>query len=352
MDSPHESNLPIKRHTSLKYVDRLEDYNKAFQQFRPTGFSMIHCIFDEAFDEPGQTALPDMTAIFSKLNLPSKHYVVTPQNVAEKTKDIPKDDLIFLHADLPENSPPYARHIVSRYMLDNFPYVAGISPEFIENTSRKSVIYEIFEKKNVPYLRSLSITSESELRDPNIKERIRALGSPIFMKVDAGFDSLGLTEECIQKTPEAALEVCERLFHKYGPVVMQRFVGGREFTVSAAKNEVGAPVERIFGDGENFSPSGGTKRERVMTASQEPELWNNIRELARKAFDATGGTYYGRIDIRQDPESLELFCLEVNALCSLGDECYFDLSLAPYSISKEDVIAECVIDAFKKGRGK
>ena len=64
------------------------------------------------------------------------------------------------------------------------------------------------------------------------------------------------------------------------------------------------------------------------------ELWNyrpvkhkatakRIREISWAAYEAVGGRGYGRVDLRQDARTGEIFVLEVNAQCGISeDEAY------------------------------
>jgi len=54
--------------------------------------------------------------------------------------------------------------------------------------------------------------------------------------------------------------------------------------------------------------------------------------MCTNAYIACGGNSYGRVDVRQDSATGELFVLEVNSVCSIGINSYFDIGIAPLGL--------------------
>ncbi len=137
---------------------------------------------------------------------------------------------------------------------------------------------------------------------------------------------------------EELREKTSQMIQDYGPVTIQRFLGGRgnnhhwspiqisvEFTVAVTEGRAYVPVERIFDEGQLVSGSNGTRAERVMDPSEE--FVEDIQRVAVAAFEAVGGHSYARVDIRQDPETMAVYVLEVNNGCSIRPNSYFEMSV-------------------------
>lgn len=70
--------------------------------------------------------------------------------------------------------------------------------------------------------------------------------------------------------------------------------------------------------------------------------------MTARAYAACGGDSYARIDIRQDSVTGELIVLEVNSVCSIAVNSFFDLGLAPYGVTFQDFIRYLVEQADSK----
>ncbi len=115
-------------------------------------------------------------------------------------------------------------------------------------------------------------------------------------------------------------------------IFVERFLDGPEYTVfligywdRPGEIRVLPPAERIF------DPAIPDK-ERILCNERLGNPWYHyeacaeamsepLKDLARRAFCAVKGSSYGRVDIRQDRATGELFVLEVNANPGIsGDE--------------------------------
>lgn len=126
-------------------------------------------------------------------------------------------------------------------------------------------------------------------------------------------------------------------------ILVERFIQGSEFTtliVGSATDPANAriypAVERIFyadlppeEQFLSFDRLWETFEEEA-PVSDEDALWeyapapaalqDRIREVSWAAYAATGGHGYGRVDLRLDAATGELFVLEVNAQCGLSED--------------------------------
>ena len=78
-------------------------------------------------------------------------------------------------------------------------------------------------------------------------------------------------------------------------------------------------------------------------------LAKRVKEVSWAAYEAVGGRGYGRVDLRQDAESGELYVLEVNAQCGISeDEAYTSIGAilrfarTPFSSAVAAIIAASI----------
>lgn len=179
-----------------------------------------------------------------------------------------------------------------------------------------------------------------------IKDQIKNLGSPYFIKVDDGYNSLGLNDSCVTDSVDKIIEKAKEMISQYGPVLIQHFLGGREFTIAVDNDRAYHPVERVFETGQLISPANGTKTERVVPDHEE-KLIREIQNAAFSAYKAVEGSCYGRVDLRQDSITGKVYVLEVNNTCSMADDSYFEISSSKMGYSKINIL-----DNIIKGIGK
>ncbi|MEO6584338.1 MAG: SET domain-containing protein-lysine N-methyltransferase, partial [Ferruginibacter sp.] len=116
------------------------------------------------------------------------------------------------------------------------------------------------------------------------------------------------------------------IINEYGPLLIEEYVMGREFTVMLAADHtkengviIYEPVEYIFPKGRTF------KTYALKTSELHPEcnvkvtdqvLAHQLKEATKKIFKGFGGVGYARLDFRLNGAN-ELFFLEINFTCSV-----------------------------------
>ncbi len=164
-----------------------------------------------------------------------------------------------------------------------------------------------------------------------------ALEYPVIVKVDRGYDSVGLSASSVCHDADSLSTRARETMREHGPIVVQSFVAGREFTVAVANNRAFTPVERIFPSGSVvFLPSEACSKRYC----DDPELDAALRTLAlatARAF-TIGKTEYCRIDIRQDPATGRLYPIDVNDMCSVWPGGHFEMSLAGDGVPLPELI--------------
>ena len=159
-----------------------------------------------------------------------------------------------------------------------------------------------------------------------------------------------------------------------GGLLAEQFIKGPEFTsliVGSSEQPdkciIYEPVERVFHSSlpetekflsfdrlweiyEHESPMPNNENFYDYIPVKEP-LSTAIKDISLKAYCAVGGKGYGRLDIRMDSETGNLYVLEVNAQCGLSeDEDYTSIG-AILRVSGK-TFTQLVVEIIKEGLNK
>jgi D-alanine-D-alanine ligase-like ATP-grasp enzyme len=154
-----------------------------------------------------------------------------------------------------------------------------------------------------------------------------ALPLPLFVKPAHAGDSLGIDAGSVIHDRDALTRRVESLRSEYGPVLVERYIDGREFTVLVlgALTPRGAPralrpVEYQFPTGTAFKTyalkTSALHPSANVPVSDEP-LAERLRDAASRIFAGFGGVGYARCDFRLAADGT-LYFLEINFTCSIG----------------------------------
>jgi D-alanine-D-alanine ligase len=166
-----------------------------------------------------------------------------------------------------------------------------------------------------------------------------SLSFPLIVKPRDGFGSLGVDAASVVHDAAAARLAIERIVGSYRTdALLEQYVEGREITVGiigpAARPWVLPPLEVQFGPAYREVPRirmFATKHDAtsalywgcrpVCPAPLSPALTRRVQQVARRAYRATGGDGYARVDLRLAADGTP-YVLEVNSNCSLetGEE--------------------------------
>jgi len=144
------------------------------------------------------------------------------------------------------------------------------------------------------------------------KERQPVMQPPVAVKPLRQGSSVGCSLVFEAMHFPAALEKARQ----YGEeIIVQRFIPGREFTVSIVAGEVLPPVEIVLEEGwYDYDAKYKTDSTRyIVPAKIDAETEVRMRELAFKTFHSLGARGFGRVDFRMTPAG-ELFVLELNTI--------------------------------------
>lgn len=162
-----------------------------------------------------------------------------------------------------------------------------------------------------------------ELKD--VDEAVTHLKFPLFVKPAKAGDSLGVDEHSLVHTKIELQQKCISILDEYGPLLVEEYIAGREFTVLVAANvdehscTVFRPVEYLFPAGREF------KTYALKTSELHPDcnvpctdevLDRKLRQATERIFKGFNGVGYARLDFRVNDKG-EIFFLEINFTCSV-----------------------------------
>lgn len=213
----------------------------------------------------------------------------------------------------------------------------GADSHFFKMGDSKILMKQAFVESGV------STAPYEVIKDVNsIRGLCDRLVPPLIVKPSASFGTRGISLQSVIHTDEEAIARFEHLQQgQHGmqvqadSIFVERFIKGQEFTVLLVGNaqkpeqiKVYPPVETVFHSGVPETERFYTRElwiaeaeERVLPPHQEPlfnyqlapiELHEQLCDLAKRAYCAVGGTGYGRVDIRMEETTQEMFVLEVN----------------------------------------
>ncbi len=222
----------------------------------------------------------------------------------------------------------------------------GADEHFFDITTSKIVMKQAFERAGVPTSPWAVIPKDGA----GINEVFNRLGGPLILKPAISAGSMGITTKSVVENPQslrAQLTKLRKGYHGWdlvgGGIFVERFVVGPEYTTfivgssdSRSGATVYAPVERLFNESLpptekflSFDRLWGLYEEERPVEGGDGELWNyrkvpraiakRVREVSWAAYEAVGGRGYGRVDLRQDAATGEIYVLEVNAQCGISE---------------------------------
>lgn len=215
-----------------------------------------------------------------------------------------KFDLVFiaLHGGYGENGEIQA-------MLDllGIPYT-GSNPLASALGMNKHLSKILFRNNHIPTAPWVLLDKTEKLKS----EQIHSIGYPVAVKPNDQGSTVGLT---IVSEPELLWQAINRAFEYSRSVIIEKFINGREMTVSMLGEEPLPVIEIVpehgIYDYECKYQQG--KSQYIVPAQLNPEVTAKLQEYARKAFKILGCRHFGRVDFRlrnnRDP-----YCLEVNTL--------------------------------------
>jgi D-alanine-D-alanine ligase len=199
----------------------------------------------------------------------------------------------------------------------------------------------------------------------DIERECNHLKYPLFVKPGKAGDSLGVDQQSLVYDKAALLQKCGDIIDEYGPLLVEEYVKGREFTVMLVadaddkkKCTVFKPIEYIFPTGFQF------KTYALKTSELHPEaniscddidLEVKLKDAAVKIFQGFDGVGYARLDFRVN-DNKDIFFLEINFTCSVfykdGYEGSADYILKANGIGQAGFLQKIVAEGIARHKRK
>ncbi len=170
------------------------------------------------------------------------------------------------------------------------------------------------------------------LLHPTMRKLPHPIPYPVIVKPNAEGSSKGIPDACIARSPEALAALMERNAVLYGEdMLVEAFVGGREFTVGLLGNGkdvfVFPPMEIVY---TQTPPTGfpvysyTVKQDYTRyvryecPAKLDAAVEKRMKEYARKVFCALNCQDFARVDLRLSEDGREVNFIEINPLPGLA----------------------------------
>lgn len=160
----------------------------------------------------------------------------------------------------------------------------------------------------------------------DIAKAVAQLRYPMFVKPSKAGDSLGIDEGSKVENATALQQKCDALMDEYGPLLVEEYIAGREFTVlvvaSAAENgsaKALRPIEYIFPEGtayKTYALKTSALHPSANVPVTDPQLDAALRDASLRIFNSFSGVGYARLDFRMHADGT-LYFLEINFTCSV-----------------------------------
>eukprot|EP01012_Entosiphon_sulcatum_P063328 TRINITY_DN905_c0_g1_i1.p1 TRINITY_DN905_c0_g1~~TRINITY_DN905_c0_g1_i1.p1 ORF type:complete len:378 (-),score=81.39 TRINITY_DN905_c0_g1_i1:279-1412(-) len=275
----------------------------------------------------------ELRELFEGLGYRADVVQVTLKDYEEVLAALPTQDIIVNLCDGSEVDGMPGVSVARCLERLRFPAVFGCGSAFIDSTTCKHTMKQLFDRAGVPTPKGTAIQPGTD-RD-QIRRQLAGLTLPLFVKASDSYGSVSITDESLCHTFDEAVDLAARLVPTFGTVVVEEFIDGPEYTVLVLGNAgqttgldqlvVYPPAQRTFPkacDSEHcfltFNSNWVATAACQDVSVEDPADAPPLEEIARRAYSAVGGTGFGRVDFRKRRATNEFFVLEVNACCGVG----------------------------------
>ena len=203
---------------------------------------------------------------------------------------------------------------------------------------------QVWQSLGLPTAKYRVLNSESDLEG-----LVEELGLPLFLKPAREGSSVGIGKVSHESE---LLEAYTKSAEVGDAVLAEQFIEGAELTVAILKGEA-LPVIRMSTDNEFYDYEAKYESDETQyfcPAGLEPELEQEVRSLALRAFDALDCAVWGRVDVMLDRSNKPLL-LEVNTVPGMTSHSLVTMAAAATGRSFEDLVVEILETTFDQERG-
>jgi D-alanine-D-alanine ligase len=190
---------------------------------------------------------------------------------------------------------------------------------------------------------------------------------PVIVKPAHEDASLGIGPDSVVTDRSALVQQVEKVRTRYGAVLVEQFIVGREFNVAVLA--LGEPQLLPLAEIEFSGPgprgwqivtyeakwSAGSAADRATPpfcpANVDPQTAERVGQVALAAFRLTGCRDYARVDLRLDEQG-QVYVLEVNGNPDIGPGAGFARALGVAGITYDEFVDRMVRQAITRGTAK
>ena len=299
--------------------------------------------------EVEQRAL-DVIAELEKLGIHAKGYPGDPYFMTNLLVDQP--DLVLNLVDTLRGKDALQTSVPAALELANTPYTgAGLQGLVIGND--RNLVKQMMIANHIPTPPYQFI----QRRGTSIDEK---LGLPLIVKLNESGGSVGIDNQAVKETYEAAQEQVDNLIETYKlPVMVEKFIDGLEITVVVLEDSQKKHVflgQKVFG----YKPDGkhsftslesyGHKDSYHYQFVEDQGLARKITAYAEKAFSALRNNDYAKFDVRVEAGSGDPYFIDANPNTAFGPSLGLPLTevLALHHVPFSDVLASLVSKYARK----
>lgn len=193
----------------------------------------------------------------------------------------------------------------------------------------------IFEARGLPTAK-YHVVNKADVTDLNAAEIMSDFGGQVMVKPSLEGSSIGMTR--VQQ-PEQLQEAIETALEFDDAVLLERYIVGREFTVSILNDEalpsIRMETPRSFYDYKAKYQTDTTSYHCPSGVAQKEEA--RLAELATQAFKAVGASGWGRVDLMQDQQG-NLYLLEVNTVPGMTEKSLVPMAAKAAGLSFQQLV--------------
>ncbi|MBI4378431.1 MAG: ATP-grasp domain-containing protein [Nitrospinae bacterium] len=270
-----------------------------------------------------------------------------------------KPCIVFNLCEAFDGDPSKEMNVAALFELLDVAYT-GSPPKVLRLTADKGKTKQILLHHNIHVPLGLEIKHQV----PNLKSQISGLQFPLIVKPLLEDGSIGIDGDSVTYEIEKLKVKIEFIFEKYKqPAIVEEYIDGREFNVSIIGNHLPEilPVAEI-----DYSqiPSHNPKIlcykskwikdsdlynriQSICPADITRDIEGKIKEVALKAYKATGCRDYARIDIRLKEDRTPVI-LEVNSNPDISIEAGMAKSAIAAGLTYSDLIKKILTTAAER----
>lgn len=297
-------------------------------------------LVSEEYDTPA--CRQELADVFAELSLAWKWQPITLENMHGVVEEV---------AASRNKSFPIVLNYCDGNEIDGFPGISvikllenkniiftGSDSSFFDKAASKISMKQAFLQSGV---QTATYEVISNLND--IEGMCQRIDTPVIVKPSDYYGGIGLSDKAVVHSDEEIRQYLQYLLQdqknfefSLGNLFVERFIDGHEFTVlivgssqHSTQLKIYPPLAMIFNPQLSKSEKLKSDHNLVKTSGKglfygslvtSSFLHDEICDLAKRAYCAVGGNGYGRVDIRIDSASQELFVLEVNANCAISSK--------------------------------